>query len=330
MSSMGMNKSGAQSVAPGAWVKLEGFVVRSGFPATNIVNSALVMNESGMGDIAFQGYNQLTTHNIQFRVVLNGTTVLGSPVSARTPGAIPGVAVSAGDTLELQALNNDFFARQVPGDANTYLTFTQTTQDHPAGAGPNIGWYTSSTVNLERAVQPGATTVGWNVQAGIGKEAEIATSRSIGWSTQADLYVGQKYEVDANPTIGWAVSADIEVLRKAQPPEVLWEDTAVSIHTADGRLLGTLLCDAMDGLVWGRERREVSGCEVVALTQADPELIEDIRPWVHWVTVWHGQAPVWSGPIQSATIGRARTRIVAKDPATFMWRTRVPITYRWA
>ncbi len=329
MSSMGMNKSGAQSVAPGAWVKLEGFVVRSGFPATNIINSALVMNESGMGDIAFQGYNQLTTHNIQFRAVLNGTTVLGSPVSARTPGAIPAVAVSAGDTLELQALNSDFFARQVPGDANTYLTFTQTTQDHSAGAGPNIGWYTSSTVNLERSVQPESTTVGWNVQAGIGKEAEIATSRPIGWSTQADLYVGQKYDVAANPTIGWSVSADMEVLRKAQPVRVLWEDTVVSLHTADGRMLGALLSTAMDSVSWGRERREVSTCEITALTQFDPELLEDLRPWVHWVTVWHGQEPVWSGAVQKVTLGRSITRIIAKDTGTFMWRTRVPITYTW-
>lgn len=331
MSSMGMDKSGSETVNAGAWVKLTGFTVRSGFPATNIVNSTLVLDESGVGNIEFRVSVQLTGDTQQVRVVLNGTTVLGSAVNQGVVGTVPGVSVSAGDTLELQFYSDSGFTqRRTVTATSTYVAFTQTTQDHPAGAGPNIGWYTSSTVNLERAVQPDATTVGWNVQAGIGKEAEIATSRSMGWSTQADLYVGQKYDVAANPTIGWAVSADIEVLRKAQPPEVLWEDTAVSIHTADGRLLGTLLCDAMDGLVWGRERREVSGCEIGALTQADPELIEDIRPWVHWVTVWHGQAPVWSGPIQSATIGRTRTRIVAKDPATFMWRTRVPITYQWA
>lgn len=329
MSSMGMTKSTSQNIpSGGAWVKLTGFTVRAGYPGTILTNDTLVMDGSGVGDLRWQGSAAAIDASYQsVRVVKNGTTVVAGPTGVNVIGTATGITVEAGDTLELQAANTYFTARPSSG---AFLEFNQTTQDHPAGAGPNIGWFTSSTVNLERAAQPESTVVGWNVEAGIGKQAEAAASRSIGWSTQAELYVGQKYDAAANPTIGWAVSADIEVLRKAQPPEVLWEDTAVSLHTADGRVLGTLLCDAMEGLVWGRERREVSGCEIVALTQADPELIEDLRPWVHWVTVWHGQAPVWSGPIQSATIGRTRTRIVAKDPATFMWRTRVPITYQWA
>lgn len=329
MSSMGMTKSTSQNIpSGGAWVKLTGFTVRAGYPGTILTNDTLVMDGSGVGDLRWQGSAAAIDASYQsVRVVKNGTTVVAGPTGVNVIGTATGITVEAGDTLELQAANTYFTARPSSG---AFLEFNQTTQDHPAGAGPNIGWFTSSTVNLERAAQPESTVVGWNVEAGIGKQAEITASRSVGWSTQAELYVGQKYDVAANPTIGWQVSAGIEVLRKAQPPEVLWEDTAVSLHTADGRVLGALLCTGMEGITWGRERREVSSCEITALTQADPDLLEDLRPWVHWVTVWNGERAVWSGPIQSVSLGRSVTRIMAKDTGTFMWRTRVPITYRWA
>lgn len=331
MSSMGMNKSGTQTLARASWVKLTSFTVRSGYPDTVISNDALVMNAPGIGDITFQVSFESTGDVQQVRVVKNGSTVLGSAVNVGVLGTISGHSVTAGDTLELQGYSDSFFTTRTRVTAtSTFLAFDQTTQDHPASSGPEVGWYTSSSVEAEKYAAANPTTLGWSTTAGVDLDVAAEVSPSIGWEVDAFLYKPENYEGTADTVIGWHTEADLTVLRKAQPPEVLWEDTAVSVHTADGRLLGALLCSSMEGITWGRELREVSSCEITALTQADPDLFEDLRPWVHWVTVWHGERPVWSGPIQQAAIGRTRTRITAKDTGTFMWRTRVPITRQWA
>lgn len=107
-------------------------------------------------------------------------------------------------------------------------------------------------------------------------------------------------------------------------------EMAVSVHTVDGRAIGDLPCDVVSSVSWGREAVEVSGCEVEVLTQADPDLLESLRPWVHWMTVWDGSTNVWTGPVQKATLGREQTQVSARDTSTLMWRTRCPITKTWA
>lgn len=329
MVSMGMDKSGSQSIAQNAWVKLTSFVVRAGYPSTVISGDTIVLSESGVGNVGFSITYGLTGDTQQCRVVLNGSTVLGSPVGQGVVGSVNGVVVAAGDTLELQAFTNSGFTarRSVTGG---YVTFDQTTQDHPASGSPEIGWYTQAAAEVERyaAASP---TIGWATTAGLGLDNTIDAPASIGWSVEADFYHGGKKYFDVDPvSIGWETSAELEHIRKVEPPGVLWETTTISIHTRDGRVLGSLLCNGLEGVIWGRERMEVTTCEIQALTQADPELMEDIRPWVHWVTVWYSDRPVWSGPIQKATLGRTITTITAKDTATFMWRTRVPVTRTWA
>ncbi|WP_241997271.1 hypothetical protein [Rhodococcus sp. SMB37] len=345
-----MDKSGSQATTQNTWNKLTGFVVRPGYPDTVISDSTLVMNAPGVGDIAFSGTVQLTGDVQQFRVVRNGSEVLGSPANQDAIGTVPGVSVSAGDTLELQYQTNSLFTqrRNVTGG---YLTFDQTTQDHPASGSPEIGWFTQTAAEVERHVGAEAD-IGWSATAGLGLDNTIDAPADIGWSVDADFYHGGEKFLGAAPVIGWsaeaetahgvaryfdvetdigwAVEAELEHIRKVEPPGVLWETTTVSIHTRDGRVLGALLCNGLEGIIWGRERLEVSTCDITALTQADPELMEDIRPWVHWVTVWYSDRPVWSGPIQKATLGRTLTTITAKDPSTFMWRTRVPVTRTWA
>lgn len=354
MASMGMDKSGSQTISSNVWTKLTDFTVRAGFPDTIISNSTLVMSDSSVGNIHFRGTFTSAGNTQQFRVVRNGTEVLGSVASTGVTATISNQTVSAGDTLELQAFTDTGFTfrRTISGgNTATFLEFEQTTQDHPASGSPEIGWFTQSSAEVERYT--GADTeIGWTSTAALGLDNTIDAPTGIGWSVDADFYHGgekflsaapvigwsieadtahgKAYYFDAETAIGWSVTAEMAHLRKPEPPGVLWETTTVSIHTRDGRVLGSLLCTGMDSITWGRERLEVSTCEITALTQADPELMEDIRPWVHWVTVWYSDRPVWSGPIQKATIGRTITSITAKDPATFMWRTRVPVTRTWA
>src|SRR5690606_32292571 len=122
---MGMDKSGTQNLsANNTWIKLTGFTVRAGYPATNIVDSELVIDVNATGDISFRGTFSLTSGTQQFRVVLNGTTVLGSPANTGVTGTILGQSLSAGDTLELQAFASASFADTVSaGAANTFLVF---------------------------------------------------------------------------------------------------------------------------------------------------------------------------------------------------------------
>lgn len=329
MVSMGMDKSGSHTTGQNSWVKLTGFVVRSGYPSTVISDNTLVLSESGVGNIAFTVSVQLTGDTQQARVVRNGSEVLGSVVNQGVVGTVPGVTVSAGDTLELQFYTNSAFTQRRTVNGG-YLTFDQTTQDHPASGSPEIGWFTQAAAEVERYAGA-APTIGWATTAGLGLDNTIQAPTEIGWSVEADFYHGGKKYFEVDPvSIGWETSAELAHIRKVEPPGVLWETTTISIHTRDGRVLGALLCNMLDGITWGRERLEVSTCDITALTQADPELMEDIRPWVHWVTVWYSDRPVWSGPIQKVTLGRTTTQITAKDTATFMWRTRVPVTRTWA
>lgn len=106
------------------------------------------------------------------------------------------------------------------------------------------------------------------------------------------------------------------------------EPVTIGVRTVDGRPVGHFPCDETTDLTWSRERSEVSRCEVLTNYVEAGELV----PWVHWVDVWEGQLPVWSGPITEAktSISTGQTRIEARDPAGFMWYTRVPLSRQWS
>lgn len=327
MASAGMNKSGTQDILE-ARTKITGWVVRPGFPGTQIVNDELVISGTGAG-VVYALIEYVSGGTTQERFLMHNGVQVASASGQSALITLP-MSLADGDRLWLEGHVSSDFSDRDRVATSSYLYYDQTTQDFPVSSDPVTNWYVHPSMGVGAQSAVDDVAIGWDVNAGIGKQADLDASRSTTWSVDAGMYVGVKRTAGADAAIGWGVQADMLHLRKPQTPQVLWEESSISIHTADGRVLGALLCRGIDGLSWSRERREVSTCEITALTQADPELMEDIRPWVHWVTVWHGDVPVWSGPIQSATLGRTVTRIVAKDPATFMWRTRVPVTRTWS
>lgn len=328
MSSMGMDKSGTQSLPTATWTKLTSFVVRSGYPSTVITSSALVMNITGVGDIRFRGQFSSSFGTQQFRVVKNGVTVLGSPANTGVTTTISAQSVVPGDTLELQGFSDSGFAQTVSaGAAATFLEFNQTSQNQTIGGSQTVSWDRTAALALGGPVDA-ASTIGWNRSAAVGLGGPIEAASDIGWNRTADLYKGIHYDIDAASNIGWAATADLLHIPKiVSPPSAFtFADVSASIHTVDGRMVGDFPCNIVQGYQWSRESTEVSTCSMDILTQGAPELIEELRQWVHWITVWHDDMPVWTGPIQTIRITRTVTSISARDSSTFMWRTRVPIT----
>ncbi|WP_280499016.1 hypothetical protein [Nocardia cyriacigeorgica] len=102
------------------------------------------------------------------------------------------------------------------------------------------------------------------------------------------------------------------------------EQAAFGVHGADGTALGVIECPT--DYTWSREINEVSRLSLNAPIQ---ELAEQIVPWSHWVSCWHGQALQWVGPILDAQRDRTGMALEARDPARYMWETRTPTTRRW-
>lgn len=110
-----------------------------------------------------------------------------------------------------------------------------------------------------------------------------------------------------------------------------FEDYAISVHTVTGQQVGDIPCRAILGLNWGRESTEVSTCDITINTPLVSDVIEGMRPLHHWVTVWGGDSPVWTGLILAMPmITKNETTINCRDSAALMWRTRLPITRTWA
>jgi hypothetical protein len=324
-----MDKSGTQSIGSvGVWVKLTTFTVRSGYPSTVITNHTLVMDITGTGDIEFKGTFSSTFGTMQFRVVKNGTTVLGTPANTGVVGTITGVSVVPGDTLELQAFTGSFTGTVNAGATNTYLQFTQVTSLKNLDAGSQtINWAASGALGKSAALA-GSQSIGWSRAAEFGLEGPTGGSQTINWAAQGDLYQGIHYTIGGSETIQWESSAELLHIPKiVSPPTIFaFADVAASIHTIDGRHVGDFPCQSISGYTWGREDTEVSTAQITVQTQADVELVESLRQWVHWMTLWHDDTPVWTGPIWNIRITSTITVIDARDPAIFMWRTRVPIT----
>jgi hypothetical protein len=104
----------------------------------------------------------------------------------------------------------------------------------------------------------------------------------------------------------------------------------MTVHTVDGRQVGDLPCSVVPAQTWTREGNEVSRCDFTIATQGALDLVSELRPWLHWVTVWDNGTPAWTGPVQRLRIGKAVTTVAARDHSTFMWRTRVPTSKAWA
>lgn len=103
----------------------------------------------------------------------------------------------------------------------------------------------------------------------------------------------------------------------------------LSVHDVHGAGVGDVEPGLLGSLQWGREQTEVSRCEWRVSTANNP-LVEKLRPWLHWVTVWEDGKSLWTGPIQRVHISRSGgTSVSCRDTSTFMWRTRIPLTKQW-
>ncbi|WIC90008.1 minor tail protein [Gordonia phage Sisko] len=110
---------------------------------------------------------------------------------------------------------------------------------------------------------------------------------------------------------------------------IVSDNQAVSLHDLRGVQLAQFGPSEQAALKWTRSLREVSTCE---LSVAEPDLLAEVYPWAHWLTVWDmddAAEPLWSGPILKATASRTALDISARDIGALMSRTRTPMTKRW-
>src|SRR5688572_596614 len=151
---MGMDKSGTQTLPAGVWTKLVSFTVRSGYPSTNITNNTLVMDTTGSGDLRFRGGFVSTAFTQQFRVVKNGTTVVGSAANTGVTTTIAGQSIVPGDTFELQgfASQGGGFSDVAGGAANTFLEYNQVTSTQSVAGTTSEVWGRSGTLVAEEVV----------------------------------------------------------------------------------------------------------------------------------------------------------------------------------
>lgn len=113
---------------------------------------------------------------------------------------------------------------------------------------------------------------------------------------------------------------------------ILGEQVAV-LRTGRGVQVGQFPASAYNRLVWGRELREVSRCELVFAPGLDVPGLAEVTPWSHWLDVWDtdANAMVWSGPVMKVSRNRVRGEVMvsARDCSALASRFRCPITRRW-
>ena len=106
---------------------------------------------------------------------------------------------------------------------------------------------------------------------------------------------------------------------------MLGANQMVSLHTMSGVQLYQFPASEFQSLTWSRELGNVSRAEMSVPTKS----VDDITPWLHWMSVWDDHDLLWTGPVQRATYNRDVTVITAQDCAALLSRTRVPLTKMW-
>ncbi|MGA6208074.1 hypothetical protein ACPESR_25305 [Nocardia testacea] len=301
MSSMGMDKSGTQTITANQWTTLTTFTVRAGFPDTVIAANALVMNVAAAGTIRFRGNFSAAGGTQQFRVRLNSNPV--HTVNTATLGTID-VTVGIGDTIDLQAFASSFLQRTVAGAPETWVEFRAT-----VAAGADVG-------------------VGWEVEAAAAADRQAGTDIGVGFSVAAGAHVAAEVDAEATVGWGWSVAAGVAwtpgagILLAGGPDEI-----TIGVRTVDGRPIGQIACDETTEILWSRERSQVSRAEIQTMDVDAGDLV----PWLHWIDIWEDDEKVWSGPIQevSTELATGATRIDTRDVGGFQWYTRVPTTRSW-
>ena len=337
MSSMGMDRTGAATqTLPGQtgtdFTQLVGMAVRSGYGATVLASNRLVMDTTGTGTLRYNVvFAAAFAGGQNMRVVKNGTTVVDGPVSANAIRTSAAISIVPGDTLEVQAQTNlGGTFQNVSAGNTTFLEYNQVTSTQPVDGAETEVWTASGALNAQEIIA-GAVTEAWSRSGTLGLSGPIEGESEHDWGISGDLYLGEFQDLDAERPVGWDISGSILLVPKPTTLPSVFDvvDVSATIHTVDGRMVGDFPCKTITAFTWGREANEVSVCNFDVGTQSDPELVEAIRPWVHWTTIWHDGVAVWTGPIQSMKITSITSTISARDPATFMWRTRVPVSRTW-
>jgi hypothetical protein len=335
VSSMGMDRTGASTqVLPTStsYTQLTGMAVRSGYASTVLTSNRLVMNTTGTGTLR---YNVIYSTNFgtgqNMRLVKNGSTVIGTSSTAGTIVTTAAQSIVPGDTFELQAscnLGGSF--QNISAGNTTFLEYNELTAVRTVNGTATDTWARSGTLAVSEVISGTATDI-WGRTGSLAVSEVIGGQRTDTWGISGSLYKGASYDVDGARAVNWAVVGGILLIPKptALPTVFDVQDVSASIHTVDGRRIGDLPCDIISTFTWGRESSEVSTCSVVVATQGDPDLLDELIPWVHWLTLWHDDIQVWTGPIQTVKIGSATATISARDTATFMARTRVPVSRTW-
>lgn len=112
---------------------------------------------------------------------------------------------------------------------------------------------------------------------------------------------------------------------------VITDEQLISLHTADGITLWEFPPDHYADSTWGRRLRDASSASLTLPPQPGLERLPKMVPWLHWVSIYDGPRDLllWSGPIQKARANRAGLSLEAKDHASYLARTRNPMTKRW-
>lgn len=338
MSSMGMDKSGTFAMAATTTAQVTGFVARSGYPATVITGSALVADVAAPVIVQCKvtltaGWGSGTA--VQFRVLKNGvqigtTASIGFTGTTVTFAAIS-TTLAVGDQITLSYTTPFGTTGTIAaGATNTYLYYDQQAVTYNVDGTRANTWGISGTIAATDVVS-GSVTETWGRTGTLSVSMQANGVRTNNWGISGTIYQGAFEDVAGARPISWGISGDILLVPKPTPlPSVFdVEDVSMSIHTVDGRHVGDFPCNIVGQFNWTRESNEVSVCSFDVATQGDPDLVEELIPWVHWVTVWHDGTAVWTGPIQSVKITSVTTSISARDTATFMWRTRVPVSRTW-
>ncbi|WP_064442261.1 NADH-quinone oxidoreductase subunit NuoG [Hoyosella altamirensis] len=105
---------------------------------------------------------------------------------------------------------------------------------------------------------------------------------------------------------------------------------AVRFHDVNGTTVAELACNDVRNITWSRELSEVSRVEVTGGTAAAPQIPEDVHEWVHHASVFRDGEFVWSGVAQVVDFDDDEWRVTVRDPGTYQWRTRTPITRIWS
>lgn len=337
MSSMGMDRTGASTQTlptSASYTQLTGMVARSGYPATVLTSNRLVMDVTGTGTLRYNVVFSSPFSGQNMRVVKNGggsPVVVDGPFAANSIRTSPAISIVAGDTLELQAQANVGGAFQnVSGGNTTFLEYNQVSSTQTVDGSTTAAWGRTGTFSAE-LVTAASVTAAWDRAGTVSVDQVADATRPITWGISGDIYQGAFLDVDGTRPVNWGISGSILVVPQptALPSVFDVVDVSMSIHTVDGRIVGHFPCNVVNSFNWGREANEVSVCSFEVATEGAPELVEELTPWVHWVTVWHDGKPVWTGPIQLVKITSAVTAVSARDTATLMWRTRVPVSRTW-